>query len=94
MFSAVLLSLLALPAHALSWSPGFESAVPSNGSVDVPLNVMPVVEVHSMGIQSTSDTTPEHQLILVEVDSAEVVPAQVHHLGSGLYQIWPDEGLG
>jgi len=94
MFSAALLSLVALPAHALSWAPGFERAVPADGSADVPLNVMPVVEVHAMDVQSTSDATPEHALVLVDVASADVVPAQVHHIGSGLYQIWPDEVLG
>jgi hypothetical protein len=61
--------------------------------VDVPLNVMPVVEVHAMDVQSTSDPTPEHELVLIDIASAAIVPAQVHHIGTGLYQLWPDAVL-
>lgn len=91
MFVAALSILTAAPALALDWSPGFEQAFPADGTTAVAVNAWPVVEVHAMELQTPDTPDAEHQVSLVLADTGDSIPAAVEHLGSGVYQLQPDE---
>ena len=93
MFAVTLSMLVFSSAHALSWSPGFERAFPTDGATEVARNVSPVVEVHGMDLETSDGSMAEHRLALVLADGGEAVSAAVEHLGSGVYQIQPDGDL-
>lgn len=92
MLVATLLSLFASPAHALSPAYGFGEVRPLDGSAQVATTVMPVVE--ALGLTLTAgDAEGEFAVVLQEVGTDAVVPAEVEAIGAGLYQIIPDDAL-
>ena len=82
MLVATLLSLFASPAHALSPAYGFGEVRPLDGSAEVATTVMPVVE--ALGLTLTAgDAEGEFVVVLQEVGTDAVVPAEVEAIGAG-----------
>jgi len=90
--AALLLSLMALPALALSEAYGIDTARPLDGGVDVPVNTMPVVQAQGLRLGGPTDDEL-HELVLVDYSSETKVDASVEDIGAGLYRLVPDEEL-
>lgn len=92
MNAALLLSMMSLPAHALSEAHGIDRARPLEGGVEVPLNTMPVVKVHGVHLGGPTDDSA-HELVLMDYSSETRVAASVDEIGAGLFRLDPDELL-
>jgi len=93
MFSASLLVLASLPAHALSVAVGFDDARPLEGEVDVPVNVSPVVRASGLTVATEAAPDGEMVLQLVDVDADVPVAVTVSAIGAGLYRVEPEAEL-